>query len=201
MLRSTLEHAGREGVDPNSIHATGGLTRSVTSFRRRIYGGEADLRPPRWHFDCSVPDAETVAELAQRPPASAMGTEMSLNPLPDQSGTHRVRPIDSPFRGSTRVVLTRDHGVIRHWATERRAEPATGEATSSGPATSSVNDGGAGIRFNFPGVGTFRPIGWEEWLANFDHHECAFVYDDEPSRPLSNRYRIVKAQDWSDLLA
>ena len=127
---------------------------------------------------------------------------MSLNrhPLPDQSGTHRVKPIESSFRGSTRVVLTRDHEVIRQWATARGAEPATGEATSSGPATSNVNDGGAGIRFNFPGIGTFRPIEWDEWLANFDRHECAFVYDDGPSRPLSSRYRIVKAEDWSDLL-
>jgi hypothetical protein len=109
--------------------------------------------------------------------------------------------MESPFRGSTRVVLTRDHEVIRHWATERSAEPATGEATSSGPATlSNVNDGGAGIRFNFPGMGTFRPIEWDEWLANFDRHECAFVFDDEPSRPLSSRYRIVKAAEWSDLL-
>ena len=127
---------------------------------------------------------------------------MSLNqhPLPDQSGTHRVKPIESPFRGSTHVVLTRDHEVIRRWAAERRAEPATGEATRSGPATSNVNDGGAGIRFNFPGMGTFRPIAWDEWLANFDHHECAFVYEDETSRPPSGRYRIVKAEDWKDLL-
>ena len=112
-----------------------------------------------------------------------------------------MKPIESPFRGSTHVALTRDHEVIRRWAAERRAEPATGEATSSGPATSNVNDGGAGIRFNFPGMGTFRPIGWEEWLANFDHHECAFVYEDERSRPVSNRYRIVKAENWKDLLA
>jgi hypothetical protein len=98
------------------------------------------------------------------------------------------------------VVFTRDHDLIRNWAAQRQAEPATGEATSSGPATSKVNDGGAGIRFNFPGVGLFRPIDWDEWLANFDRHECAFVYDDEPAKPPSTRYRIVKADEWSDLL-
>jgi hypothetical protein len=120
-----------------------------------------------------------------------------LNPSPTRS----VKSIDNPFRGSTNALFTRDHDVIRRWAGERQAEPATGEATSSGPAaTYHVNDGGAGIRFNFPGAGLFRPISWDEWLTNFDVHQCAFVYENEESRPPSNRYRIVKAEEWKDLL-
>ena len=98
-------------------------------------------------------------------------------------------------------MFTRDHDNIRRWAEQRRAEPATGEATVSGPATHNIKDGGAGIRFNFPGVSLFRPITWGEWLTNFDVHQCAFVYEDEPSTPPSNRYRIVKAEDWKELLA
>jgi hypothetical protein len=121
--------------------------------------------------------------------------------LPDQPPTQSVKTLDNPFRDSTQVVFTRDHAVIRRWAAQRQAEPATGEATSSGPATHNVNDGGAGIRFNFPGAGLFRPISWEEWLTNFDVHQCAFVYEGDTSRPLSNRYRIVKAEEWKDLLA
>jgi hypothetical protein len=112
-----------------------------------------------------------------------------------------VKVIDSPFRHSTQVVFTQNHEAIRRWAEDRHAEPATGEATSSGPATFNVNDGGAGIRFNFPGVGLFRPIGWDEWFANFDRHECGFVYDNDPSRPPSNSYRIVKAGEWKNLLS
>ena len=122
-------------------------------------------------------------------------------PLVDQSHSRSVKTIETPFQGSTQVVLTRDHEVIRRWAEQRQAEPATGEATNSGPATFKVNDGGAGIRFNFPGAGVFRPISWDEWLANFDLHECAFVYDNDSSRPPSNGYRIVKAEDWKDLLS
>ena len=120
--------------------------------------------------------------------------------LPDRTRIQSVESVDSPLRSSAQVVFTRDHALIRRWAEEHQAEPATGEATSSGPATVNVNDGGAGIRFNFPGVGVFRPISWEEWLANFERHECAFVYDNEATKPLSNRYRIVKAADWKDLL-
>jgi len=107
---------------------------------------------------------------------------------------------ESPAGQSADVVFTRDHDVIEQWARKRRAEPATGEATSTGPATMNVNDGGAGVRFNFPGAGVYRPITWEEWFANFDRHELAFVYDnDDQSGRLSNRYRIVKASEVTEL--
>ena len=76
-------------------------------------------------------------------------------------------------------MATRDHDVIRGWAARHHAEPATGEATSSGPATINVNDGGVGIRFNFPGFGRFRPIAWTEWLEHFDRNRLTFVYQQE----------------------
>jgi len=120
----------------------------------------------------------------------------------DEPRVRSIKTLDGPFRGATQAVFTRDHELIQQWADKRQATPATGEATSSGPAAASkVNDGGAGIRFNFPGVGAFRPISWTEWFENFDHHACAFVYDSDMSRPLNSRYRIVKADDWKDLLS
>jgi hypothetical protein len=120
--------------------------------------------------------------------------------LPEQKEISEVRT-ETPFEPSGQVVSTRDHEVIKRWAEKRQAQPATGEATSSGPATIDVNDGGAGIRFNFPGTGLFRPISWDEWLSNFDRHLCAFVYErDQPDGVLSNRYRIVKASQWKDVI-
>lgn len=128
---------------------------------------------------------------------------MTLKQSPaEEPKTRSVKSLDGLFHGATtHAVFTRDHDLIKKWAVERQATPATGEATGSGPATFNVNDGGAGIRFNFPGAGLFRPISWEEWLSNFDDHGCAFVYDTNPSRPLSNGYRIVKAEEWKDLLS
>jgi hypothetical protein len=81
--------------------------------------------------------------------------------------------------GPTNATATRDHEVIRQWAARHQAEPGTGEATASGPATISVQDGGPGIRFNFPGFAPFRPISWEEWFENFDRHGLTFVYETE----------------------
>jgi hypothetical protein len=126
-----------------------------------------------------------------------MKTEGQL--LPEEGHISNVRS-DMPLAPSTHVVFTRDHDVIRKWAEKRQALPATGEATESGPATIDVKDGGAGVRFNFPGVSTYRPIEWAEWFGNFDTHECAFVYDNDATVPASSRYRIVKAAEWKDLL-
>lgn len=77
------------------------------------------------------------------------------------------------------AIHTRDHAVIRSWAARHHAEPATGEQTSSGPASVHVEDGGVGIRFNFPGFSRFRPISWTEWLDHFDRHGLLFVYERE----------------------
>ena len=127
----------------------------------------------------------------------------SDNSLLPESSTHIPEvKADIPADPATApVVSTKDHLVIRQWAELRQAEPATGEATRSGPATVNVADGGAGVRFNFPGHGPFRPISWDEWFENFDKHGCAFVYDnDSPDARPSLRYRIVKASEWSGVI-
>lgn len=93
------------------------------------------------------------------------------------------------------VIATRDHKEIRRWADARDAEPATGEMSKSGPATVSVNDGGAGIRFNFPGVSAFRPITWDEWFENFDRNHLVFLYEKDTDEGPSNRYRIVQGEN------
>jgi hypothetical protein len=83
-----------------------------------------------------------------------------------------------PQLDGARVVATTDHDEITAWAARHRAEPATGQATASGPATIAVNDGGAGIRFNFPGFARLRPISWDEWFDNFERHDLVFVYEE-----------------------
>ncbi len=106
-----------------------------------------------------------------------------------------VTPHDPKASG----LSTRDHQVIWKWARERGAEPATGEESPSGAAsTMTVSDGGSGLRFNFPGFSRFRGIGWTEWFEHFDRHHLTFVYDNhtEPGRSPSARYRLVHAEDW-----
>ena len=86
----------------------------------------------------------------------------------------RLRP-----PSDARALITTNHEVIRRWASRHSAEPATGEATVSGPGTVTVNDGGTGIRFNFPAAARFRPITWDEWFEHFERHHLAFAFDEE----------------------
>lgn len=106
-----------------------------------------------------------------------------------------VRQVDAGNAGNQppgAVLATDNRELIREWAARHDAQPATGEASDSGPATVDVRDGGAGIRFNFPAAAAFRPISWEEWFDNFTRHDLMFVYEgDEPGQTPSARYRLV----------
>ena len=106
-----------------------------------------------------------------------------------------VRPVDvhsAEAQQPGAVLATDDRELIREWAARHGAEPATGEATQSGPATIDVQDGGAGIRFNFPAAAPFRPISWDEWFQHFARHDLMFVYEREvPGQPPSARFRLV----------
>lgn len=105
------------------------------------------------------------------------------------------------------VIATRNRDLIRQWAKDHGAEPATGRATSSGPATVDVQDGGASIRFNFPAAAAFRPIDWDEWFEMFEAEDLVFAYEPEDSnaggtfgRQASSYYRMVPAREWSGTL-
>lgn len=112
--------------------------------------------------------------------------------------------IDGPVGGAA-LAGTRDAALIRGWAEYHGAEPATGEATASGPATVSVNDQGSGLRFNFPGAARFREVTWDEWLGHFVTAGLVFVFeaprpaaDGAPARFGGAFYRVVSAVDWDD---
>src|SRR5687768_3780001 len=96
-----------------------------------------------------------------------------------------------PDPPGVRTHVTRDHDEIRRWAAHHKAEPATGEATESGPKVLDVNDGGAGIRFNFPGFSRLRSISWDEWFENFERHRLLFVYEELDDAQVAKRARAL----------
>lgn len=107
-----------------------------------------------------------------------------------------------------RTITTRDPRRIQEWAEQHNARPATGEASSSGPSVRDVNDGGAGIRFNFPGFAPFRPISWDEWLAHFAKHDLLLVYEEQDDGQVAERARArwhargePDGDDWDDWFA
>lgn len=83
-------------------------------------------------------------------------------------------------------LATRSHEVIRNWAEERNAKPAT--------VPGSEHDGRTGVlRFDFPGYGgdDLETIGWEKWFEPFDERELVFVFQEQTSDgEQSNFFRL-----------
>ena len=102
---------------------------------------------------------------------------------------------DQPERPG-RSLVTTDHGVIRQWAQQRDAVPATVEGTEHG-------DRLGVLRFDFradgpdrdpgddAGSSRLREVSWHDWFATFDERRLNFLYQEERSdgRP-SNFFRL-----------
>jgi hypothetical protein len=81
-------------------------------------------------------------------------------------------PDDDPERAG-RSLATTSHEVIRQWAEQRQAVPATVEGTEHG-------DHLGVLRFDFGGGSErLRHVSWEEWFATFDERELNFLYQQE----------------------
>lgn len=94
-------------------------------------------------------------------------------------------PDDEPERDG-RSLVTANHDVIRQWAEERGATPATVPGTE--------HDGHLGVlRFDFPGYGgdTLEHVSWDEWFRAFDERNLNFLYQEKMSDgSMSNFFRL-----------
>ncbi|MGE5222638.1 MAG: hypothetical protein ACM3PY_09380 [Omnitrophica WOR_2 bacterium] len=70
-------------------------------------------------------------------------------------------------------LVTRNHDVIKQWAEERGAKPATVPGTEHG-------DHLGVLRFDFPGYGgqELQEVSWEDWFKTFDDRDLAFIYQE-----------------------
>jgi hypothetical protein len=90
--------------------------------------------------------------------------------------TLRAKWIHSPDEHEDRPgqsLATRSHDVIKRWAEERQAEPATVPGTE--------HDSRPGVlRFDFPGYGgrTLQKISWDVWFKSFDERQLVFVFQE-----------------------
>jgi hypothetical protein len=103
--------------------------------------------------------------------------------------TLRAKHIESPdehedYPGQT--LVTRNHEVIRQWAEERGAVPATVPGTE--------HDGHPGVlTFDFPGYGgqQLEHITWDEWFPTFDERNLVFVFQEHlKNRRPSNHFNL-----------
>jgi hypothetical protein len=90
--------------------------------------------------------------------------------------TLRAKWIESPdehedYPGQT--LATRNHDVIRRWAEERQAQPATVPGTE--------HDGRPGVlTFDFPGYGgeRLKHVSWDEWFRTFDERNLVYLFQE-----------------------
>lgn len=94
------------------------------------------------------------------------------------AGRRSVLWIETPDQHAERpgqTLATRSHDVIRGWAEERNAVPATVEGTGPG-------DRLGVLRFEFPYGGKspgLRPVDWEEWFGTFDTRNLVFLFQEQ----------------------
>ena len=99
---------------------------------------------------------------------------MSSRPV---RGEHKYdQVIESPEEHEEhpgKSLVTTDHDVIRQWAEERGAVPAT--------APGSEYDGRPGrLLLDFPGYGGegLQHISWDDWFAGFEARKLNFIYQE-----------------------
>ena len=83
-------------------------------------------------------------------------------------------------------LATRSPEVIKHWAEERNATPATVPGTEHG-------DHSGVLRFDFPGYGgrTLQKVNWDQWLKTFQDRQLVFLFQEHKKNgDVSNFFRF-----------
>ena len=98
---------------------------------------------------------------------------------------------DDPERAG-RSLATTSHEVIRRWAEERDAVPATVEGTEHG-------DHLGVLRFDFGGDSdNLRHVSWDEWFATFDTRRLNFIYQEERKDGNQSNFFRLESPDRED---
>jgi hypothetical protein len=93
-------------------------------------------------------------------------------------------PDEEPEREG-RSLATTSHEVIKQWADERGATPATVEGTEHG-------DHLGVLRYDFAGESDkLKHVSWDEWLGTFDERQLNFIYQEtKKDGTQSNFFRL-----------
>jgi hypothetical protein len=103
--------------------------------------------------------------------------------------TKRAKWIHTPEEYEDRQgqsLATRSPEVIKHWAQERQAVPATVPGTEHG-------DHLGVLRFNFPGYGgrKLQEVSWDQWLKTFQDRHLVFLFQEHKKNgDMSNFFRL-----------
>lgn len=91
-----------------------------------------------------------------------------------------------------RTLATTNHEVIKRWAEERGAKPATVEGTEHG-------DQLGVLTFDFGGdTERLRHVSWDEWFATFDARRLNFIYQEQRSDGRQSNFFRLESPERED---
>ncbi|NRQ36658.1 hypothetical protein HII36_33210 [Nonomuraea sp. NN258] len=111
----------------------------------------------------------------------------------DHPYEQEIDSVDEHEERPGRSLITTDHDVIRQWAEERRAVPATVPGTE--------HEGRPGVlRFDFPGYGgdDLQKISWDDWFKTFDARKLNFIYQEHKTDGRQSNFFRLENPDRED---
>jgi Rho termination factor, N-terminal domain len=106
--------------------------------------------------------------------------------------SQEVTSLDEDPERPGRSLATTSHEVIRKWAEDRDAVPATVEGTEHG-------DHLGVLRFDFGGDSdNLRHVSWDEWFATFDVRKLNFIYQEERKDGNQSNFFRLESPDRED---
>ncbi|AKJ32176.1 hemerythrin domain-containing protein [Caldimonas brevitalea] len=174
--------AGGPGVDGNAMSAEAGEeveTEAVSADAEGEDDSEAvEAASEDTGLDTTEEDEQYIAEHAGELSRSTERAKWihSLEDQPDRDG---------------QTLATRNPEVIRHWAQERRARPAT---TANGdPKRPRV------LRFDFPDYDKgLQEISWDAWLRTFEERHLVFVFQERMKAGNQSNFFILDSPERED---
>lgn len=106
--------------------------------------------------------------------------------------SQEITSMDEDPERPGRSLATTSHEVIRRWAEDRDAVPATVEGTEHG-------DHLGVLRFDFGGDSdNLRHVSWDEWFDTFDTRKLNFLYQEERKDGNQSNFFRLESPDRED---
>lgn len=144
----------------------------------------------------SAPDTAGRAAATTRKPAGGRAGGARTGSASARSVKYAqeiTSPQERPERPG-RSLVTTDHEVIKRWARDRNASPATIEGTE--------REGRLGVlTFDFPGWrsgGRLRQVSWTDWFTTFDLRRLNFIYQEQKTDGRQSNFFRVESPDRED---
>jgi hypothetical protein len=106
--------------------------------------------------------------------------------------SQEVTSLDDDPERAGRSLATTSHEVIRKWAEDRNAVPATVEGTEHG-------DHLGVLRFDFGGDSeNLRHVSWDDWFDTFDARTLNFIYQEQRKDGNQSNFFRLESPDRED---